>query len=97
MKGINGLIAARRHNVHTLFLRLVGEHRPESDVTDALDVGCGGVVLVIDDDAALVVNLDTDGLEVQAPGDGAAADGDEKYIGFELVRKTELSTTGGIE
>ncbi len=71
---------------NTLFFGLVREHRSEGDVTDALDVLHGRVELVVDYDAALVVELDADLLEVEALGVGSASYGDEDDIGFKLLQ-----------
>jgi hypothetical protein len=68
-----------------LLLGLVGEHGPEGDVADALDVRRARAERGVDDDAALAVELDAGLVEVQTLGHGAAADGDEHDVGHELA------------
>lgn len=67
---------------NSLLLGLVGQHGAESDVTNASDVGLVGSVLLVDDDSALVVLLDTGSLEVQALGVGSSANGNEQNVGI---------------
>jgi len=71
----------------------VSQHGPEGDVTDALDVLLRGRELVVDDNAAPVVKLDTGGLEVEAFGVGAATDGDENDVSLENFF---FATLGGL-
>lgn len=69
---------------NTLLLGLVGQHGAEGGVTDGTDVGDLGAVLLVDDDAATVVNIDTEVLETETGGVGATTNGDENDIGVEL-------------
>lgn len=62
----------------------MGKHGPESHVTDTLDVLHRGVELIIDDDAAFVVFLNTDGLKVEALCIRTPADGNKDNIRIEL-------------
>ena len=67
-----------------LLLGLVREHGPEGDVADALDALHARVELVVDHDAALVVELHAGGLEVQALGVWPATDGNKNDVRLEL-------------
>lgn len=78
----------------SLFLGLVSQHGAESAVTDNTDVGNLGAVLLVDDETAAVVLLDTDFLEVEALGVGLAADGDKDDIG---VKSLLLTALGGLD
>lgn len=79
-------VAARDHldSCDTLLLGLVCKHWAESDVTNALDTLAGGVVLVVHNDTATLVQLHTDGLKVETGGHRSATDGDEHHIGIKL-------------
>lgn len=68
----------------TLLLSLVGKHRSESDISNALDVLDGGVELVVDDDSTLIVELDADGFQVESSSDGASTDGDQDDVSVQL-------------
>jgi hypothetical protein len=68
----------------TFFLGLVCQHGSEGDVTDALDVLLRGGELVVDDNTAAVVHLDTSSLEVQAFSEWTASDGNEHDISLKL-------------
>jgi len=68
----------------TLLLSLVSQHRSEGNISDALDSLDGGVVLIVDNDSALSVELDTDGLEVESVGDGSSTNSDEDNVGGKL-------------
>jgi hypothetical protein len=59
----------------------VREHRPESNITNTFDILDRSVELVVDDDAALVVHLDTDSFEVQTLYIWAATHGDKNDVG----------------
>jgi hypothetical protein len=73
----------------------VRQHGSESHVADALDALDGRVELVVDDDSASLVRLDTDGLEVEALGDGSSANSDEDDVGLDLkVSACFLSSPG---
>lgn len=75
--------------VLTFLLSLVGKHGSESHVTNALDVLYRGVELVIDDNAAFVVFLNTNGLEVEALCVRPTADSDEDNICVELKQPVQ--------
>lgn len=66
----------------TFLLGFVCQHGSEGDVTDAPDVLLRGCELIIDNDAASVVQLDACSLEVQTINVRAAADSDEDDIRF---------------
>lgn len=70
------------------------KHWPESCVADALYALDGGVVLVIDDDTALVVDFDTNVIEVQVSGNGATANGDQDHVRVESFFTSSLSGLG---
>lgn len=74
----------------TLLLSLVGQHGSKGNVSDALDSLDRGVELVVNHNSALVVELNTDGLEVQSSGDGSSADGDEDDVGLKLYSGPEV-------
>lgn len=67
-----------------LLLSLVGKHGAEGAVTDDADVGNLGAVLVVDDQAALVVGLDTNVLNAEAGGVRTTANGNENNICVDL-------------
>jgi hypothetical protein len=62
----------------------VGEHGTECDVSNDTDVRNLGAVLLVDDDAAAVVDLETDVVETETGGVGTTADGDEDNVCLEL-------------
>ena len=66
------------------FLGFVGEHGAEGAVADDADVGQFGAVLFVDDEAAFVVEVEVEVFEAETRGVGAAADGDEDDVCFEL-------------
>ena len=68
------------------FLCFVREHGAEGAVADDADVRDFGPVFAVDDQAAAVVGFQAHGVEVEARGVGAAADGDEDDVGVELLR-----------
>lgn len=67
-----------------LLLGLVRQHGSKSHVANALDVGHGGVELVVDNDTALAVDLTASSLEVQTLCEWPASDSDENDVGLEL-------------
>ena len=67
-----------------LLLCLVREHRPESDVADALDVRHARVELVVDHDAPARINFDTNFFQAEAIDVWSATDGDKDNIGLDL-------------
>jgi hypothetical protein len=62
----------------------VRKHRSEGAVTDGADVGNLGAVLLVDDEAAPLVALETNVVETKTVGVGAAADSDKDDIGVKL-------------
>ena len=60
------------------------QHRSESNVTNAFDVLHRGVELIVNDNAAPVVLLNTNGLKVQTLGIWTTADSDKDDISIEL-------------
>jgi hypothetical protein len=62
----------------------VREHRPESDVADALDARHARVELVVDHDAPARINFDTNVFEAEAVNVWSATDGDKDNIGLNL-------------
>jgi hypothetical protein len=68
----------------SLLLSLVGQHGSEGYVADGTDVRDLGAVLLVDDQAAPVVGLETDIVEAETGSVGTATDGDEDNVGIEL-------------
>ena len=68
----------------TFLLSLVREHGSEGHVTDTFDVLDRGAELVIDDNATLVVFLDTNSLKVQTLRVWTTTDRNQNDVGFEL-------------
>jgi len=62
---------------------LVREHGAGDDVTDGPDAGGGGLEVGVDLDAFLFVELHAGLVEAEVVGEGAAADGDEDFVGGE--------------
>jgi hypothetical protein len=60
----------------------MSQHRSESDVTDTFNILDRGIELVVDDDAALTIELDTDGRQVQALNVRAASNSNKNDVGF---------------
>jgi hypothetical protein len=52
----------------------MGEHGAKGYVADTADVGVGGAVFGVDDDAAFVVDFNADSFEVEVFGVGSTAD-----------------------
>lgn len=69
----------------TLLLSLVRKHGTKGHITDGTDVGDLGAVLLVNDDAATLVNLDPNVLEAEAFGVCAATDGDKDDVGIKLI------------
>ena len=67
-----------------VLLGLVGEHGAVDDVADGPYAGGGGLEVCVDLDAFLVGERDAGGGEVEIIGEGAAADGDEDFVGVEF-------------
>lgn len=66
------------------FFGFVGEHGAECAIADDTDVGEFGAVLLVDYEAAFVVDFEANVFEAKAGGVGAAADGDEDDVCVEL-------------
>jgi hypothetical protein len=62
----------------------VGKHGAEGAVTNSADVLDLGAVLLVDDQAATVVSLETDVVETKTGSVGTATDGDKDDIGVKL-------------
>jgi len=62
----------------------VCEHRPESDVSNTLDVRHARVELVVDYDAPARIDFDTDIFEAEALDVWPAANGNEDNISLKL-------------
>ena len=77
------------------FFGFVREHRAKGAVTNDADVGKFGAVLLVDYEAAFVVDFEADIFEAEASSIGAAADGDKDNICVELmsdlVENSEIS------
>lgn len=73
-----------------LFFCLVCEHGPEGDVADAFDVLLRRGELVVNDDTASVVEVDTCGFEIEAVGVWPSANGNEDNIGFQLKHALDI-------
>jgi hypothetical protein len=69
---------------NALFFSLVCKHGAKSDVTDTLYVLDSRVELVVNDDTAFVIKLNTNLLKVKPLSVGSTANGDKDDIGFEL-------------
>jgi len=68
----------------TLLLGLVGQHGTEGSVTDCTDVGNLGAVLLVDDNTAPLVDLDSNVLQAEAIGIGTTSDGNKDNICIKL-------------
>jgi hypothetical protein len=68
----------------SLLLGLVRKHRSEGAVTDGADVGNLGAVLLVDDEAAPLVALETNVVETKTVGVRAATDSDKDDISVKL-------------
>lgn len=68
----------------SLLLSLVGKHGAEGNVTNGTNVLDLGAVLLVDDQAATVVSLETDVVKTQTSSVRTATDSDEDDIGVEL-------------
>lgn len=66
-----------------LLLGLVGQHGAESHITNDTDVGNLGAELLVDDETATIILVDTDVLDVKTVGVGATTNGDEDNIRIE--------------
>lgn len=70
--------------IRTLLLSLVSQHRTECNISDTLDVLHACVELGIDDDSSLVVDFDSDLLEVESSGEWSPSNGNENNISNNL-------------
>ena len=70
------------------FFGFVGEHGAEGAVADDADVGKLGAILLVDDEATFVVDLETDVFKTEAGGIGAATYGYEYDVRIELGSKS---------
>lgn len=78
----------------TFFLGLVSKHRSEGYVTNALHALDRGVVLVINDYTAPVVDLHANLVQTKTFGVWPTTDGDEHNIGFEGLLLAALRSLG---
>ena len=70
--------------MRTFLLSLVCQHRTECNIPNTLDALHASVELVVDNDTALVVNLNTNSLEVEAFGVRATTNGNENNVSVDL-------------
>lgn len=68
----------------TLLLGLVRQHSTEGNITDHTDMRDLCAVLLVNDDTAALVGLNTDVLEAKAGSVGSATDGDEDDVSVKL-------------
>ena len=73
------------------FFGFVGEHGAEGAVADDADVWLFGAVLLVDYEAAFVVDFEADVFETEAGGVRATADGYEDDVGVELGRNVSTA------
>lgn len=69
----------------TLLLGLVGKHGTEGNITNGADVRDLGTVLLVNDNAATLVNLNSEVLETETLSVGTATDSNEDNIGIKLI------------
>lgn len=81
-------------NGNSLLLGLVSQHGAEGNVTNDADVGDLGAVLLVNDEAAALILVDADVLNVQTLGVGATADGDQDDISIQGLL---LATLGRLD
>ena len=65
---------------NTLLLGLVGEHRSESDVSNGSNVWDLGAELLVDDQAATLIGLETNVIQAKSGGVRSASNGDKDNI-----------------
>ena len=75
-----------------LLLGLVRQHRPAHHVADRPDAGQVGAAVVVDDDGAALVELEADGLGVQAVGVGHAADRHDQAVDSQRLCSPPLAS-----
>jgi len=68
----------------TFIFGLVSQHRSESNITNASDVGDVGLELRVDDNAATVINLNTDVFKAKTFSEGTTTNGEKDNISFQL-------------
>jgi hypothetical protein len=68
----------------SLLLSLVGKHGSESTVTNGANVGDLGAVLLVDDEAAPLVNLETNVVKTKTGSVWATTDSNKNDIGVKL-------------
>ena len=71
---------------HSFLLGFVREHGAEGAVTNDADVGEFGAVLLVNDKAAFVIDLEANIFEAKSGGVGAAADSNEDDVCVKLWR-----------
>lgn len=76
-----------------LLLGLVGQHGTEGAVTNDTDVGKLRAVLLVDNQAATLILLDSNLLQVQAIGVGTTANSDQDNVGVQCLL---LATLGSL-
>src|SRR6185295_4039534 len=81
---VAGLAAQDLGHRHAFVLGLVGQHRAGNHVADGVDAGNAGLKVLVDDDAAPVVELHSPAIEAEAVGVGHPADGDQHHVGLQL-------------
>ena len=69
---------------NSLLLGLVGKHGAEGAVADRANMGNLGAVLLVDDQAAALVNLEVDVVEAETRGVWAATDSDKNDVSIDL-------------
>jgi len=62
----------------------VGKHGAEGAVADRANMGNLGAVLLVDDQAAALVNLEVDVVEAETRGVWAATDSDKNDVSIDL-------------
>lgn len=77
---------------NAFFFSFMGKHRTECAITDNTDMWQLSPVLFVDDQAALVVDIQSDVFKTQSGSIRSAADGNEDDVGFELGNVSEFET-----
>ena len=68
----------------SLFLSLVGKHRAEGAVSEGANVGDLGAVLLVNDQAAPLISLETNVVKTETGSVWAATDSNEDTVRIEL-------------
>ena len=92
MAGLPDQNLGQRHAFVPGFMR---QHRPGDDVADRPDAGHASRVIMIDDDAAALVELDAHRVEAEPVGVGHAADGDQHHVGLDGFRRAAFGRLDG--